>query len=166
MQKRYIIDSSVLMYSPYAPYAFEDNEIFLPACVIKELGERSRTNGELRANAMDAVKFLDSICEVPGEPVHLKTGGILEIVGKPDDTIYNLASEKNAVIVSRDPAVRLTARSMSLGAEPFKAEQLAVDKKPYEGRCNLYVSGQEISLFAQKKALKLDPYKEIGRAHV
>lgn len=160
MQKRYIIDSSVLMYSPYAPYAFEDNEIFLPACVIKELGERSRTNGELRANAMDAVKFLDSICEVPGEPVHLKTGGILEIVGKPNDTIYNLASEKNAVIVSRDPAVRLTARSMSLGAEPFKAEQLAVDKKPYEGRCNLYVSGQEISLFAQKKALKLDPYKD------
>ena len=71
-----------------------------------------------------------------------------------------MAMAKDAVIVSRDPAVRLTARSMSLGAEHFKAESLSVDKKPYEGRCNLFVSGQELSSFAQKKVLKLDPKKE------
>lgn len=49
---------------------------------------------------------------------------------------------------------------MSLGAEPFKAELVSVDKRPYEGRCNLYVSRQEISIFAQQKVLKLDPNKE------
>lgn len=157
MQKRYIIDSSVLLYSPSAIYAFDDNVVFLPACVIKELGARAHASGELRANAMDAVKLLDTICEVPGESVHLKNGGILEIIGRPDESVYDLASETHAVIVSRDPAVRLTARSMSLGAEPFKAELVSDDKKPYEGRCNLYVSNQELSHFAQNKILKLDP---------
>jgi len=159
MRKRYIIDSSVLLYSPSAIYAFDDNVVFLPACVIKELGMRTHTNGELRANAMDAVKLLDSICEVPGEPTHLKNGGILEIIGSPDTSIFDLATEKQAIIVSRDPSVRLTARAMSLGAEPFKAELVSNDKKPYEGRCNLYVSGREVSFFAQNKILKLDPLK-------
>ena len=160
MHKRFILDSSVLLYAPTAIYAFDDNEVFLPASVIKELGERTKTSGELRANAMEAVKLLDSICDVPGEAVHLKNGGILEIAGRLDDSIYDVAAERNAVIVSRDPAVRLTARSMSLGAEPFKAERLSVDKKPYEGRCNLFVSGKEIAAFAQNKILKLDPTKE------
>lgn len=160
MQKRYIIDSSVLLYSPSAIYAFDDNMVFLPACVIRELGEQVRTSGELRANAMDAIKLLDSICKVPGEPIHLKNGGIMEITGKPDDTIFDLASERRAVIVSRDPAIRLAARSMSLGAEPFKAELVSDDKRLYEGRCNLYVSGQEIAAFAKNKSLLLDPHKE------
>ena len=160
MQKRFIIDSSVLLHAPTAIYAFDDNEVLLPANVIRELGERTKTSGELRANAMEAVKLLDSICDVPGEAVHLENGGILEIIGRPEDSIYDMAMAKDAVIVSRDPAVRLTARSMSLGAEHFKAESLSVDKKPYEGRCNLFVSGQELSSFAQNKVLKLDPKKE------
>lgn len=80
---------------------------------------------------MDAIKFLDSICVVPGVPVHLENGGILEIIGRPDDSIFDLASKRRAVIVSRDPSVRLTARSMSLGAEPFKAELVSIDQKPY-----------------------------------
>lgn len=160
MQKRFIIDSSVLLYSPSAVYAFDDNEVFLPACVIRELAERAQTSGEFRANAMEAMKLLDSICEIPGEAVHLKNGGILEIIGKPEETIYELASDRRCVIVSRDPSVRLTARSMSLGAEHFKAESLSVDKKPYEGRCNLFVSGRELSDYAQNKFLKLDPKKE------
>ena len=134
MQKRFIIDSSVLLHAPTAIYAFDDNEVLLPASVIRELGERTKTSGELRANAMEAVKLLDSICDVPGEAVHLESGGILEIIGRPEDSIYDMAMAKDAVIVSRDPAVRLTARSMSLGAEHFKAESLSVDKKPYEGR--------------------------------
>lgn len=159
-QKRFIIDSSVLLYAPSAIYAFEDNDVFIPASVIHEIGEKAKTSGEIRANAMEAMQILDSIYEVPGEVVHLRNGGTLEIVGRQDDSIYALAVEKDAVIVSRDIAVRLTARSMSLGAEPFKAEQVTIDRQPYEGRCNLYVSGREMSEFATNKSLLLDKTKD------
>ena len=119
---------SVLLYAPTAIYAFDDNEVFLPASVIKELGERTKTSGELRANAMEAVKLLDSICDVPGEAVHLKNGGILEIAGRLDDSIYDVAAERNAVIATppsgSPPALCLWVRN------PSRLNALASTRSP------------------------------------
>lgn len=160
MRKQYILDSSVLLSAPSAIYAFEDNNVLIPISVIEEISEKTKTGGELRTNAMEALKLLDSVCQSPGEASHLRTGGLLRIIGSHDDSIYALAKKESAVIVSRDAAVRLTARSISLNAEPFKAEQLASNCRPYEGRCNLYVSGEEMSKFAREKVLVLDKNRD------
>lgn len=160
MRKRYLLDSSVLLSAPSAIYAFEDNDVLIPVSAISEIGERAKTCGEFRTNAMEALKLLDSLCTIPDEPVQMHTGGLLRIAGTQDDAIYHLAKKESAIIVSRDAEVRLIARSLSINAEPFKAEQLASNCHPYEGRCNLFVSGRELSDFANNKMLFLDRSKD------
>lgn len=159
--KRFIIDSSVFLSSPHALMAFDDNGVYIPVSVIQEMGERAKTFGESRANAVEFNQLLDSLYEGPGSTVRLDNGGFLKILEDTDKTIYQIAKDINAIIVSRDPSVRVNARALGLMAEPFKAEQAATDSSLYQGRCNLFVSSDELSFFANNKHLQLKP----GRAY-
>lgn len=63
MKKNYILDPMVLLYAPYALFSFEDNDVYLPLCVLDELNKYKNTEGEIGANARDAIKTLESIQE-------------------------------------------------------------------------------------------------------
>ena len=156
MHKRFVVDSSVFLYSPYAMFAFEENQVIIPMCVVREMAEKAKGTGEARANAVEFNKLLERLYQVPGEPVLLDNDGSLEIVDDFHKDIYAVAEMKEAIIVSRDASVRLEARIRGLRAEPFKAEQLTSGTRPYEGRCNLYVSAAEMAQFATSKELILD----------
>lgn len=155
--KRFIVDESVFLASPHALYAFGDNEILLPANVVTIMGEYARGQGELRANSAEFLQLLDSLYDVPGEnDVILKTGGHLRVCCDAGKDIFAVAKERRAIIVSRDPSVRVQARAMGLSAEPYKAEQTVQTESRYMGRCNLYVSPDEMASFARSHYLELN----------
>ena len=60
MIKTYVIDTHVLIQSPYALECFEDNNLVLPLVVLEELDGLKRAEGEKGANARAAVRKLES----------------------------------------------------------------------------------------------------------
>ena len=155
--KRFLVDDTVFLASPHALMAFDDNEVILSSGVIAAMGEHAKGHGETRANAAEFMQLLDSIYDVPGEKViPLGNGGVLQICNDEDHTIFQLADEKSAIIVSRDPAVRVQARALGLAAEPFKAEQTKPTAQHYMGRCNLFVPPEAMETFSVNKYLTPD----------
>ena len=51
MQKIYVLDTNVLIQSPYALQSFEDNHVVLPLAVLEELDGLKNADGETGANA-------------------------------------------------------------------------------------------------------------------
>lgn len=155
--KRFLVDDTVFLASPHALMAFDDNEVILSSSVIASMGEHAKGHGETRANAAEFMQLLDSIYDVPGEKViPLGNGGALQICNDEDHTIFQLADQQNAIIVSRDPAVRVQARALGLATEPFKAEQTKPTAQHYMGRCNLYVPPAAMQAFAVNEYLTPD----------
>ncbi|MBO5485437.1 MAG: PhoH family protein, partial [Eubacterium sp.] len=60
MKKTYIIDTNVLIQSPFAIECFEDNDLILPLVVLEELDGLKKADGEKGANARQAVRLLES----------------------------------------------------------------------------------------------------------
>lgn len=158
MQKTYLPDASVYLVSPRAIYAFEDNQVLIPSCVLQEMMDAAKEPGPYRANAIEFNQLLDNIFNIDKEQVAaLPNKGSVRLIINDKD-IYKTAQQMEATIVSRDPAVRVRARTMyALHAEPFRAEQTPKSKPSYMGRCNLYVSPDEMDEFAKKKELFLNP---------
>jgi len=159
MAKDFLVDSSVFLFSPQALYAFDDNRVLIPVCVLQEMGEAARGHGESRANAVEFLQMLDTILDDRWKKGLLENGGVVEVCGSATEDIYRLAQRNDSIIVSRDPAVRVRARTFGVQAEPFKAEQVRAGAVPYSGRCVLYVSPHEMSLFAKNSELFLNREK-------
>ena len=154
--KRFIVDDTVFLASPHALFSFDDNEILIPSSLVAVMGKHTKEHGEIRANASEFMHLLDSLYEVPGEDiVTLENGGLIHIFNDDGQDIFALADQRQAIIVSRDPSVRVQARALGLPAEPFKAEQVRPTGQRYMGRCNLFVSPDEMSQFARDRSLVL-----------
>ncbi len=156
MQKSYILDSSVLLSFPRAIFAFDDNEVIIPSCVIDEIGNIVRHGGEGRGNAVEVNNLLDNLYLGGDSAISLKNGGSLRVVAA--DTLYRAARARtDSIIVSRDPGVRLKAKCYGLHVEPYKSDDPAKIDNPYPGRKCLYVSDAEMTHFAREKNLELNP---------
>lgn len=47
MKKIFVLDTNVLLQDPNAIYAFEDNEVIIPAIVLEEVDSKKRNADEL-----------------------------------------------------------------------------------------------------------------------
>ena len=154
--KKYIVDASVFLFAPYALGAFDDNEVIIAKSTLRQIAETAhKGTGESRANAIEFSRLLDSLFDSPGASVSIENGGLLVIAGHGTEDIYTIAASENATIVTRDPIMRVMAKSLDIPSEAFRSEQLVSNAHPYEGRCNLYVSANEMQTFAQEKSLYL-----------
>ena len=61
MEKTYVLDTSVLLQTPYALEAFEDNQIVLPIVVLEELDALKGAEGEQGTNARQAIRRLEAL---------------------------------------------------------------------------------------------------------
>ena len=61
MEKTYVLDTSVLLQTPYALEAFEDNQIVLPIAVLEELDVLKGAEGEQGTNARQAIRRLEAL---------------------------------------------------------------------------------------------------------
>jgi PhoH-like ATPase len=147
-QRTFVLDTSVLLSDPKAPFRFAEHAVVLPVVVVSEL-ESKRDDPEIGYFARQALRNLDEL-RVQHErldfPVPVGDGGSLRVelnhsnlsvlpnglqLGGNDARILavaqNLANDGlNVTVVSKDLPMRVKAASIGLTAEEYRAE-LAVD---------------------------------------
>ena len=85
MQKTYVLDTNVLIQSPEALEAFEDNHIVLPLAVLEELDGLKNAEGEKGRSARQVIRFLEELRSQGSlvEGVSLPGGGTLRLGSYP-----------------------------------------------------------------------------------
>lgn len=179
MKKTYIIDTNVLIQSPFAIECFEDNDLILPLVVLEELDGLKKADGEKGANARQAVRLLESYRNMGDllSGVLLPGGGILRVeknyvnIALPEDLPEDKADnrilkvckglqeergkEEQIILVSKDLVLRLKAQILGIRAEDFTTEQISEDDAGYTGRCEVFVPDNLIKDF-KKKGIRVD----------
>lgn len=163
-RKTFVLDTSVLVSSPYAINAFDEHNVVIPMCVLQSMrAKMGDYTGDVRANATEVFKLIDTIAQ--GEAgslrsgIQLGNGGTLRIDGESgSQTICDVAKSCNGIVVSRDPAIRILAKCAGVAAEDYRAEAI---ENPltggYTGRCKLHVSHEEMMTFAKDDGLRPRP---------
>ncbi len=172
-RRTYVLDTSVLLSSPRALYAFEEHEVVLPVVVLKELEEK-RTHPTLGYNARTVLRSLEAMRIKPDADLrkgvevtpeggtvrieinHVDTSHLPEAIraDKSNDTRILSVAEglkregKNVVVVSKDLPMRLLAHGvLNIPAEEYLNEQ--VTDSGYTGMTEVEVSTEQIdSLFS------------------
>ncbi|HEY2173764.1 MAG TPA: PhoH family protein [Mycobacteriales bacterium] len=148
-RRTYVLDTSVLLSDPFALHRFAEHDVVLPLVVIGEL-EGKRHHPELGWFARQALRLLDDLRLRHGRldaPVPVADGrGTLHVELNHSDpallpagfrtetndarilaVALNLAAEdRDVVLVSKDMPLRVTAASVGVAAEEYRAH-LAVD---------------------------------------
>src|SRR5258706_13916831 len=88
MRTTYVLDTSVLIYDPYAYKQYSNCDIIIPISVLSELDKLKKQSGETGRNARVSIRMLDDISNM-GD---INTGVLMEndILVKVDSTYYNL----------------------------------------------------------------------------
>ncbi len=176
MQKTYVLDTNVLIQTPYALISFEENKVVLPLAVLEELDKMKTDEGERGANARQVIRFLERLRQTGNlfEGVSLDAGGSLKIESNyvSVELPYGFHSDKNdnrilkvcrglmdagepVVLVTKDIIVRLKAQMLKIPAEDFTTEQSPRLEEQYTGRADVYAPGELMNEF-RRKGLPID----------
>ena len=177
MKKTFVIDTNVLLQSPYAIYHFEDNDIVIPAVVLEELDKFKKDPSELGANARETSRILDEL-RTQGDiskGVELESGGILRIElncenvklpecwdpKKNDNRVLKVClglkdEGLNTILISKDIFERIKAEIVGVTAQDFFAEQVPKYDEQYTGLCNIYADDEKINDFYANGSLGLE----------
>ena len=167
MQKTYVLDTNVLIQSPEALEAFEDNHIVLPLAVLEELDGLKNAEGEKGRSARQVIRFLEELRSQGSlvEGVSLPGGGTLRLevnhvgVRLPDG--MDPASRDNRILkVCRGlwedgtPAVLVTK---DIPAEDFRADRIP-EEQPYTGRREVWLPDASLDAFKTQGAAPEEVY--------
>ncbi|MFV9510010.1 PhoH family protein [Tepidibacillus sp. LV47] len=187
MGKIFILDTNVLLQDPRAIFAFEDNEVVIPAVVLEEIDAKKRFMDEIGRNARQVSRLLDNLRE-NGKlhtGVKLKQGGLLRVelnhrsFQKMQDNFPNITNDNRilalamnlqaeeeqkesgrpVILVSKDALVRVKADALGLRAEDYLSDRVIMDTEIYPGYYEILVDPDKIDEFYAKKKLEL---KEIN----
>ncbi|BBH21245.1 hypothetical protein Back11_25900 [Paenibacillus baekrokdamisoli] len=175
MKKIFVLDTNVLLHDPQAIFAFEDNEIIIPAVVLEEIDSKKRLADELGRNARHVSRLLDQMRETGRlhEGIKLPNGGLLkvelnhrsylrvqEMFGEMsnDNRIlavalnYSLEEKEKEeprpiIIVSKDVLVRIKADVLGLSAQDYLSDQVVAASDVYTGYLTLFVHPAVIDEF-------------------
>lgn len=175
MKKIFVLDTNVLLHDPQAVFAFEDNEIIIPAVVLEEIDSKKRLADELGRNARQVSRLLDHMRESGRlhEGIKLSNGGVLkvelnhrsflrvqEMFGEMsnDNRIlavalnYSLEEKEKEeprpiIIVSKDVLVRIKADVLGLSAQDYLSDQVVAASDVYTGYLTLFVHPAVIDEF-------------------
>lgn len=157
MKKRFVIDTSVLIYDVDSLYKFKDNEVIIPSIVYEEINilkEEMSERGYYARKVADIFDQLSSINPLRkgvklGETLirtsyELENGEISKslVMGKNDYKILSCAKNHEAILVTRDKMFRVIARDF-VKVEDYHADKLTV-KELYKGYRQVIVPGQQI----------------------
>lgn len=175
MKKIYVLDTNVLLQDPNAVYAFEDNDVIIPAIVLEEMDSKKRLADEIGRNARYASRMLDGF-RAKGrlqDGVPLENGGTLkvelnhrsftkmqEVFGEMtnDNRILAVAlnyhmeeqskeTPKPVIIVSKDTLVRIKADVLGLPAQDYMSDRVVSYSDMYTGCVTLMVHPSVIDEF-------------------
>lgn len=152
-KKNYVLDTNVLLLDPESIFSFDENNIYIPLVVIKELDSKKKERGSLGYSARQVVRSLNDLVKddinLCQKGVKLRNGGTLFIVSPDKDFVTDfsidnnddeiaktalwLKSKKkpNVVIVSRDLAFRLKCNALNIYTEDYR--KIKAEKEFLEG---------------------------------
>jgi PhoH-like ATPase len=174
-ERTFVLDTSVLMADPKAPFRFAEHAVVVPVVVISEL-EAKRNDPEIGYFARQALRNLDELRlqhERLDFPVPVGDGGSLRVelnhsnmsvlpnglqLGGNDSRILavaqNLANDGlDVTVVSKDLPMRVKAASIGLNAEEYRAE-LPVDTG-YTGVAEVAVGAETLNRLYEEDRLRL-----------
>ncbi|MFC7392415.1 PhoH family protein [Scopulibacillus cellulosilyticus] len=183
LTKIYVLDTNVLLQDPYAIYAFEDNEIVIPAAVLEEIDSKKRNMDEIGRHARQVARLMDNLREKGKlhQKIQLDNGGSIRVELNHrsfqclKDTFLELNNDNRiiavalnlkkeeetkphprpVILVSKDALVRIKADALGLEAEDFLNDRVINFDAIYEGFQELYVSEESINQFYLDKTLQL-----------
>ena len=178
MNKKYVLDTNVLIQAPYAMECFEENTVVIPMVVLEELDNLKKDDGERGANVRKAIRMLEQLREkgdIIKDGVLLDNGGTLRVETnfhdvelpedfsehKSDNRILKVCkglvstSEEPVVLVTKDILLRIKAQLIGINAEDFITEQVVEHEVQYKGREEVFVPEECFSEF-KKKGVKIE----------
>lgn len=181
MKKIYVLDTNVLLQTPYALNLFGDNVIVLPEIVLEELDTFKKDNSELGANARHSARIIDELRQKGdlSKGVELENGGILKVElnhkdaqlpqgwnpNSADNIILKVCKalmeehKENVYLVTKDIFERIKASIIGVEAQDFYAEQAPEYSEQYQGRSDVYAESEKIDEFYKNgKISKKDVY--------
>lgn len=185
MKKIYVLDTNVLLQDPRAMFAFEDNEIIVPAVVLEEIDAKKRYMDEIGRNARYVARLLDSF-RAHGHlhtGITLETGGlfrvelnhsslhllqkhffaemtsdnrILAVALNLQEEEKRLANPRPVILVSKDALMRVKADALNLNAQDFLSDRVVGEASSmYTGYETLTVASEIIQTYYAARKLNL-----------
>lgn len=145
-RKIFVLDTSVILYDHSAIDSFQEHDVAIPIQVLEELDTFKKGNDTINFEAREFIRHLDGIAQhdllTDWVPLNGPTKGHFKVVakhdlngvdatkvfqdGKNDHQILNAAltlqrqnKDRKVVLVSKDIALRLKAKSLNIVAEDF-----------------------------------------------
>lgn len=187
MRKIYVVDTNVFLQDPYAIFAFEDNDVVIPAVVLEEMDSKKHALDQAGKNARVFSNLLDKLrTEQPiYEGVRLHNGGTLRIElvehsyvdnffieNTIDNRIISVAHKlkeiesksenpRPVILVSNDTLVRVKADVFNIPAERYKSDQVIdTEDNLYKGFKEINLDPRKIDDFYSNGTLDLNELKE------
>ncbi|WCK57713.1 PhoH family protein (plasmid) [Aneurinibacillus sp. Ricciae_BoGa-3] len=141
MSKKFVADTSVLLYDVDALYKFEDNEVIIPSVVYEEINHLKDESSERGYYARIVSKILDELSQKAPLKQGVRLGQTLIrtsydieneeiskalVMDKNDYKIIACAKNNNATLISRDRMMRVIARDF-VEAEEYKADMIKTE---------------------------------------
>ena len=173
-KKTFVLDTNVLLHTPYAIHSFADNKIVIPEVVLEELDKFKKDNTELGANARQVARLIDGLREKGNlnKGVKLDNGGTLRIemnfheVKLPESWVGSVNDNRilkvckglhengeKVFLISKDVFVRIKADILGITAQDFFAEQAPVYDEQYRGRLDVYTTEKKLDDFYNNSGL-------------
>ena len=175
MKKTFVLETNVLLQTPFALYSFGENSVVIPEVVLEELDRFKKDNTELGSNARHVARLIDGL-RLQGklnEGIKLETGGTLRVemdykdaklpeswdVNKNDNRILKVCKflqdkGENVFLVTKDIFERIKADIIGVIAQDFFAEQVPDIDEQYQGRIDVYTTEEKINEFYNKSSLE------------
>lgn len=186
MKKTFVLDTNVLLQSPYSMFTFEDNEVILPEVVLEELDRFKKDHSELGANARQVARILDRLREKGDltKGLKLDNGGTLRIEmnhknvvlpdgwedAKNDNRILQVClglqnEDKNVFLVTKDIFERIKADVIGITAQDFFNEQVPTYDEQYRGVSDIWTTGEGMNQFYHDHGLPLGSVFHADNVH-
>jgi PhoH-like ATPase len=160
-KKIFVLDTSVIIYDHEAIKQFAEHDVAIPITVLEELDNFKKGNDTKNFAAREFIRFIDSISRESllqeWVPINGPTRGKFKVIlagknhvdaekvfedNKADHKILNAAlalqqteRTRKVILVTKDIALRLKAKSLNLTAEDYEAGKIKNIEELYSGKC-------------------------------
>jgi len=179
LNKYYVLDTNVLLYSPQSIFSFNEHTVIIPEVVFEELDRFKSEATERGAHSRQVSRIIDELRTkgnlLDGVPLN-SNGGILQIEtncletalpphwdrAKADNRILQICkglaeASLPTILVSRDTNMRVKAVILNIQAEDYRSDKVASIEEQYTGRAIVYTSSATIDRFHLDDNSWLDP---------
>ena len=173
-RKRFVLDTSVLLYDKKAVHSFPGNDVILPLQVIDEIDKFKEKPGVIGEAARYVNRFLDELREfgrldvgvnVPNE-YSVEQSVIIKIdndtsslpkglkADRPDNKILAAClleaqkdCESSLIVVTKDINLRVKCDALGIKSEDYYKDHLEADEASYTGDQELCVTQNDLDVF-------------------